>query len=107
MSESKKLTDRATELASQAADAAGPMLEKAKSAAGDLADKAGPYVEKAAEKAGPYVEKAAGFAAQGVAVAAEQIDKATKGKYSDKITSVSAKIEHTLDRDKGPGAGPA
>ena len=100
MSESKKFTDRATELVNQAADAAGPVIEKAKVAATGAAEKAGPYVGKAAEKAGPYVDKAAGLAAQGVTVAAGQIDKATKGKYSDKISSVSSKIGSALDRDK-------
>ncbi len=89
MTESKKLTERASELAKDAADAAGPAIEKAKGVAADLA-----------VKAGPYVDKAAGLAAQGVAVAAEHIDKATKGKYSDKITSVSSKIGKGLDRDK-------
>jgi antitoxin protein of toxin-antitoxin system len=89
-------TERATALANQAAEAAGPLIVKAKELAGELAVKAGPYVEKA----GPYMEKAAGIAAQGVAVAAGQLDKATGGKYSDKISSVTSKIETTLDKDK-------
>jgi MT0933-like antitoxin protein len=89
MSEPNKLSERASELASQAVEAAGPVIERAKVVAGDLA-----------EKAGPYVEKAAGLAAQGVAAAAEQIDKATGGKYSDKISSVSGKVKDTLDPNK-------
>ncbi len=39
-------------------------------------------------------------AAQGVSAAAEQIDKATGGKYADKISAVSSKLEDALDRDK-------
>ena len=89
MSEPNKFIERANELAAQAVEAAGPALERAREVAGDLA-----------VKAGPYVDKAAVIAAQGVHVAAEQLDKATSGKYSDKIASVSSKIENTLDRDK-------
>jgi hypothetical protein len=100
MPEQRKITERASELAGQAAQAAGPAIERAKEVAVELAEKAGPYVEKAAEKAGPYVEKAAVLAAHGVSAAAEQLDKATGGKYSDKISSVSSRIEGALDRDK-------
>jgi MT0933-like antitoxin protein len=89
MVEPSKISEKASELAGQAAQAAGPALEKAKVVAGELVEKAGPLIEKAAE-----------MAAHGVSAAAEQIDKATGGKYSDKISTVSAKIEHTLDRDK-------
>jgi carbohydrate-selective porin OprB len=89
MAEQGKITEKASELAGQAAQAAGPAIEKAKEVAGDLAEKAAPLVEKAAE-----------LAAQGVSVAAEQIDKVTGGKYSDKISTVSSKIEDALDRDE-------
>ncbi len=89
MAEPSKITEKAGELAGQAAHAAGPAIEKAKEVAGDIAEKAAPIVDKAAE-----------LAAQGVSVAAEQIDKVTGGKYSDKISSVSSKIEDALDRDK-------
>lgn len=89
MVEPSKISEKASELAGQAAQAAGPAIEKAKEVAAELA-----------EKAGPLVEKAAVAAAHGVSAAAEQIDKATGGKYSDKISSVSAKIEEALDPDK-------
>jgi MT0933-like antitoxin protein len=89
MVEPSKITEKASELAGQAAQAAGPAIVKAKEVAGDLA-----------EKAGPIVDKAAGIAAHGVSAAAEQIDKVTGGKYADKISSVSSKIEGVLDRDK-------
>ena len=83
------LSQRASEIANQAIEAAGPAIDRAREVAGELA-----------EKAGPYIEKAAGFAAQGVAAAAEQIDKATGGKYTDSISSVSTKIEGALDRER-------
>ncbi|MCW2595016.1 MAG: antitoxin [Jatrophihabitans sp.] len=86
MVEPSKISEKASVLAGQAVQAAGPALDKAKEVAGELAEKAGPYVEKAAQ-----------VAAQGVAAAAEQIDKATGGKYADKISSVASKIEHKLD----------
>jgi MT0933-like antitoxin protein len=89
MVEPSKITEKAAELAGQAAQAAGPAIEKAKEVAGELA-----------EKAAPLVEKAAAVAAQGVSAAAEQIDKATGGKYADKISAVSSKLEDALDRDK-------
>lgn len=89
MAEQGKITEKASEIAGQAAQAAGPAIEKAKEVASELVEKAAPIVEKAAE-----------LAAQGVSAAAEQIDKVTGGKYSDKISSVSSKIEGALDRDE-------
>jgi hypothetical protein len=80
---------RAGELAGQAAQAAGPAIERARDIAVDLVD-----------KAGPYLEMAAGYAAQGVAAAADRLDKATGGKYTNTISSVSAKIEGVLDRER-------
>jgi hypothetical protein len=92
MAEPSKFTDKASELAGQAAEKAGPAIVKAKEVASDLAEKAGPIIEKAAE-----------LAAHGVSVAAEQIDRATKGKYSDKLSSASTKIEEKLERSDKPG----
>jgi hypothetical protein len=93
-------TQRASQLANQAADAAGPAIERARVAAGELAEKAGPYVDKAATAAAPYLRQAAELAAQGVSAAAGQLDKATSGKYSDRISTVAGKIGQTLDREK-------
>jgi MT0933-like antitoxin protein len=90
MTEPSRITEKASELAGQAVQAAGPALEKAKEVAGELV-----------ERAAPIVEKAAVLAAHGVSAAAEQIDKVTGGKYSGRISSVSSKIENALDRDKG------
>lgn len=89
MSEPKKITERAGELAEQAAQAAGPALDRAKEVATELAVKAGPVVERAAE-----------LAAHGVSSAAEHLDRATKGKYSDRISTVATRIEDALDREK-------
>jgi hypothetical protein len=89
MAEPSKFTDKASDLASQAAEKAGPAIERAKEVATELVEKAGPLLERAGE-----------LAAQGVSVAAEQIDRATGGKYSDKISTTSAKIEGKLDRNK-------
>jgi hypothetical protein len=83
----EKVTHSATDLAGQAAEKAGPAIERAKEVATELVEKAGPLLERAGE-----------LAAQGVSVAAEQIDRATGGKYSDKISTASAKIEEKLDR---------
>ncbi|HEX3649450.1 MAG TPA: antitoxin [Pseudonocardiaceae bacterium] len=82
------LFDKAKDLASKVAD--------------DLAGKTGPLSEKAkplAEKAAPYAEKAAGFAAKGVSTAASTVDKATGGKYHDRIETVSGKLGEALNRD--------
>jgi hypothetical protein len=96
MVEPSRISEKASELATQVVHAAGPAIEKAKEVASDLV-----------EKAAPLVEKAKDAAAHGVSVAAEQIDKATGGKYANQISSVSAKIEGALDRDKPtPGQHP-
>ncbi len=52
------------------------------------------------DRAGPYLEKAAGYAAQGVAVAAGQLARATRGRYADIIHTVSGKIESALDKER-------
>lgn len=93
MVDSEKITGKASEIANQAAQAAGPAIDKAKEVASELVD-----------KVGPLVEKAAGIASHGVSAAAEQLDKATGGKYSGPISSVSAKVEETLDRKHGGSA---
>ncbi|MEB3366171.1 antitoxin [Saccharopolyspora mangrovi] len=70
-------------------------LDKAKELAGQAKGKA----EELAEKAGPS-------AAKGLDAAKSSLDKATGGKYHDKIESVSGKVEGVLKRDSGDG-GPA
>lgn len=63
-------------------------LNKAKELAGQAKGKA----EELAEKAGPS-------AAKGLDAAKSSLDKATGGKYHDKIESVSGKVEGVLKRD--------
>lgn len=98
------LKDRAAELAAQAAAAAGPLAAQAKEKATELAAQAavaaGPLKERAEELAAKAGEKAA----HGVSTLAENLDKATGGKYSDKISSVTSKLEERLDPDDGPPA---
>jgi len=84
-----KITDKARELA-----------EQAKEKASDLAEKAAPLAEQAKEKASDAAHKAGTVAAQGVGTTAGKLDKATHGKYSGKIKSVSTKLGHLLDRNR-------
>jgi len=75
MAESDKLTDKAADLAAQAAAAAAPL------------------VDKAAELAAQARE----LAADGVSTVAEGLDKLTGGRLAGPISSVSVKIEDQLD----------
>ncbi|GAA4612323.1 antitoxin [Saccharopolyspora hordei] len=68
------------------------LLDKAK----DLANQAKGKAEELAEKAGPSAVK-------GLDAAKTSLDKATGGKYHDKIESVSGKVEGLLKHGKGPG----
>ena len=102
-----KITDKARELAEQAkekatdlAEKAAPLAEKAKEKAGELAEKAAPLAEQAKEKASDAAHKAGTVAAHGVGTTAGKLDKATHGKYSAKIKSVSTKLGHLLDRNR-------
>jgi hypothetical protein len=103
MAEQSKITEKAAELAGQAAAAAGPLAsqakEKATELAGTAAAAAGPMAAQAKEKAAELAEKAGELGAKGVSALAESIDKATGGKYSAKISSVTSKIEDKLDPD--------
>jgi hypothetical protein len=86
VADTSKFTDRAAELANQAAAAAGPLAARAKELA-----------EQAAAAAGPIAEQARVRAAQGVDIFAGNLDKATGGKYSERIHSVATKVESVLD----------
>jgi hypothetical protein len=96
MAEGTKFTDRAAELAGQAAAAAGPLAARAKELA-----------EQGAAAAAPIVEQARVRAAQGVDVIAGNLDKATGGKYSNQIHSVATKVESVLEsKPKTPPTDP-
>jgi hypothetical protein len=99
MVEPSKITEKATELAGQAAAAAGPLKEKATELAGTAAAAAGPLASQAKERAAELADKAGELGAKGVSALAEGIDKVTGGKYSDKISAVTSKIEEKLDPD--------
>lgn len=117
MAESPKFSDRAAELAAQAAAAAGPLKEKASEFATQAAAAAGPMAQQARERAtelatqaaaaaGPLASQAREKAAQGVEVLAENLDKMTGGKYTERIGSVTSKLEDALDTKRGPKVGP-
>ncbi len=90
-------TDRAAELAREAAAAAGPLAARAKELA-----------EQAVVAAGPIAEQARVRAAQGVDVVAGSLDKATGGKYSERIHTVASKVESVLDgAPKAPPTDPS
>jgi hypothetical protein len=113
----KKLADqakeKATPLAEKAAEKAGPLAtqaaHKAAEAAAQAKDKAGPLAAQAKERATELASKAAPHVAHGVDVAAEGLDKATKGKFSDKIETVQVKVHDTVIKAASPeeGAQPA
>ncbi|MBE9373934.1 antitoxin [Saccharopolyspora sp. HNM0983] len=67
-------------------------LDKAK----DLANQAKGKAEELADKHGPT-------AAKGVDAAKSQLDKATGGKYHDKIEGVNSKVQDALNRDQQNG----
>jgi hypothetical protein len=97
MAESGKLTDRAADLAQQAAAKAEPLRQKATQLAGHAASAAAPIAEQAKVRA-----------AQGVDVVAGGLDKVTRGKYSHHIHTVASRVGDVLDgKPKPPAAGAA
>ncbi|MBB5153676.1 antitoxin [Saccharopolyspora phatthalungensis] len=70
-------------------------LDRAK----ELANQAKGKAEELAEKAGPS-------AAKGLDAAKSSLDKATGGKYHDKIETVSHKVEGMIKRDHHDGQPP-
>jgi ElaB/YqjD/DUF883 family membrane-anchored ribosome-binding protein len=93
-----ELTDQAKQRLEQLREKAGPYLDQAKERAGDMKEKAGPMANQAAGKAGEFAGKAGGAAAHGVESASGALDRATGGKYSDKIKSVADKLGQMLER---------
>lgn len=76
MADSDKLTDKAVDLAAQAAAAAAPIVDKA--------------TELAAQ--------ARKGAAEGLSTIAEGLDNVTGGVFADQISSVTVRIEDQLDK---------
>ncbi len=102
------MMDRATQLAGQARENAGPYVEQARAMAapyaeqamdkaGQLADKAGPYVAQALDKAGPYVDQALEYAVRNLGTAAAGVDRATGGRFREQIQSASILMVDVLD----------
>ena len=66
-------------------------------------DKAKEMAQQARSRAGEMAEKAGPSAAKGLDAAKSRLDKATGGKYHDKLENVSNKVEGLLKRDQRPG----
>lgn len=83
-------------------------LAKATELAEQAKEKAGPLAEQAKEKAGPLAGKAKDAAVKGTHKAAETLDSRTGGKYSDKIGTVTGKVDTALGKDTvaGPASDP-
>jgi len=95
------------------------LTEKAKEFADLVFEKLGLFGERAAtkvaefsgaarERAPGYLDRAADMAGKAVESTAARVDKATGGRYHDKIEGASTKVGHTLDRTPGtsaPGTG--
>jgi hypothetical protein len=100
--------DKASELAAQAVRAAAPLAAQAKEKVGQVAEKVGqaggPRAAQAKEKVGEVAEKMGHAAAHGLEAMAGSLDRATKGRYRDRISTVSEKLEHALDRTQHSNA---
>lgn len=75
-------------------------IDKAKDIAGQAAEKASEVASDLAEKVGPLAEKAGEVAAKGVHAAADAANKATGGRFEDKIGSVTEKVEGKLKKSE-------
>ena len=96
------MLDKLKKIADQAKEKAGPMAQQAK-------EKAGPMAGQAKEKATELASKAAPAVSQGVDKAAGSLDKATKGRYTEKIDKVQGVVHQTAQKvgEKSAGTGTA
>ncbi len=94
------LTEKAKELADAALLKAGEVSERAAGKAAELSD-------AAREKAPGYVDRAADLAVKAVDAAASGVDRATGGRFHDKLEDATAKVEERLDRPRSATDGPA
>jgi hypothetical protein len=76
------------------------ITEKVKELTDTALLKAGELSEVAREKAPGYVDRAADFAVKAADVAANGVDRATGGRFHEKIEEVTAKVEASLDRPR-------
>jgi hypothetical protein len=105
------MLEKLKKLADQAKEKAAPLAEQAAHRAAELASearvKAGPLAEQAKERAVDLAGKAAPAVSQGVDKAAERIDKATGGKYSNHLDKVQGAVHGTASKVAASAAGQA
>jgi hypothetical protein len=89
------ITDKAKEFADVALEKAGEYSEKAAEKAAELSD-------VAREKAPRYVDRAADIAVKAVDATAAGVDKATRGRFHEKLEGATSKVGESLDRPR-PG----
>lgn len=83
--------DKAKDMAMKAGNKANDVAE-------DLAQRAGPMARDLKHRAVPYAEKASDMATKGMHAAAANVNKATGGKYQDKIERISGNVDDALGR---------
>ena len=81
------------------------LTDKAKELTDAALLKAGELSEVAREKAPGYLDRAADLAVKAADAAASGVDRATGGRFHEKIEEVTAKVEASLDRPR-PTDGP-
>lgn len=79
------------------------LTDKAKELTDTALLKAGELSEVAREKAPGYLDRAADFAVKATDVAASGVDRATGGRFHDRIEEVTAKVGASLDRPRPIG----
>jgi hypothetical protein len=80
------------------------LTDKAKELADAALLKAGELSEVAREKAPGYLDRAADLAVKATDAAASGVDRATGGRFHDRIEEVTAKVEQSLDRPRAAEA---
>ena len=78
------------------------LTEKAKELANAALLKTGEMSEMAREKAPGYLDRAADLAVKAADAAASGVDRATGGRFHNRIDEVTAKVGHSLDRSRAP-----
>jgi hypothetical protein len=76
------------------------LTEKAKELTDTALLKAGELSEVAREKAPGYLDRSADLAVKAADAAASGVDRATGGRFHDRIEGVTAKVEASLDRPR-------
>jgi hypothetical protein len=76
------------------------LTDKAKELTDTALLKAGELSEVAREKAPGYLDRAADLAVKATDAAASGVDRATRGRFHEKIEDVTAKVGASLDRPR-------